>query len=302
MPVDAFLLALGAAALHAGWNILVARAEDVRAATTVALCLSVVLFAPVAAATWDVERLSHPVDRALGGARARVLPAAHDGLSRLGREPRLPDRTRCRAGARARRRMAGRSDAGSPCGRRGRARRPRRAARARSDRTGRPARRPARPRHRRPRSPATRSPTTKASSTRPRSRTSSSCSRRWRSWRCVAHIASPAGPRILRAEVGLASVAAALGSFGAYALVLAALELAPAASVAAVSETSVLFAVALGAVVLHERVTRRPRRRCGAHRRRRRRRRTAWRKAVLAILLTPIFTGSAKWARGAHFS
>ena len=64
MPIDAFLLALGAAALHAGWNILVARAEDVRAATTVALCLSVILFAPVAAATWDVDACRHPVDRA----------------------------------------------------------------------------------------------------------------------------------------------------------------------------------------------------------------------------------------------
>ena len=46
MPLDAFLLALGAAALHAGWNILVARAVDVRAATTVAISLSVILFAP----------------------------------------------------------------------------------------------------------------------------------------------------------------------------------------------------------------------------------------------------------------
>ncbi|MGH3028724.1 MAG: EamA family transporter, partial [Gaiellaceae bacterium] len=59
----------------------------------------------------------------------------------------------------------------------------------------------------------------------------------------------------VRQEVGLATVAAALGSFGAYALVLAALELASAAPVAAVRETSVLFAVALGAIVLHERVT-----------------------------------------------
>ena len=46
-----------------------------------------------------------------------------------------------------------------------------------------------------------------------------------------------------------------LASFGAYALALAALELASAAPVAAVRETSVLFAVALGAIVLHERVT-----------------------------------------------
>ena len=60
----------------------------------------------------------------------------------------------------------------------------------------------------------------------------------------------------VRAEIGPASVAAAVASFGAYALVLAALDRAPAASVAAVRETSVLFAVTLGAVVLKERVTR----------------------------------------------
>jgi drug/metabolite transporter (DMT)-like permease len=51
----AFALALAAAALHAGWNVLLAGARDVRAATTVALVLSVALFAPVAALTWDVE-------------------------------------------------------------------------------------------------------------------------------------------------------------------------------------------------------------------------------------------------------
>ncbi len=59
----------------------------------------------------------------------------------------------------------------------------------------------------------------------------------------------------LRSELGLTAVAAGLASFGAYALALAALSLASAPSVAAVRETSVLFAVLLGAVVLHERVT-----------------------------------------------
>ena len=49
------MLALGAAFLHAGWNLLLARARDVQAATAVVLGLSVLLFAPVAAATWDVE-------------------------------------------------------------------------------------------------------------------------------------------------------------------------------------------------------------------------------------------------------
>ena len=45
-------------------------------------------------------------------------------------------------------------------------------------------------------------------------------------------------------------------SFTAYALVLAALSLAPAAAVAAVRETSILLAVALGAVALREPVDR----------------------------------------------
>jgi drug/metabolite transporter (DMT)-like permease len=60
----------------------------------------------------------------------------------------------------------------------------------------------------------------------------------------------------VRAAVGPATVAAALASFGAYALVLAALTLAPAAAVAAVRESSVLVAVALGAAVLGEPVGR----------------------------------------------
>ena len=54
MPLSAFVLVLGAAVLHAGWNVLLARAVDVAAATTVALCLSVLLFAPLVAATWNV--------------------------------------------------------------------------------------------------------------------------------------------------------------------------------------------------------------------------------------------------------
>jgi drug/metabolite transporter (DMT)-like permease len=48
-------LALAAAALHAFWNLLIARARDVEAATAVVLALSVLMYAPVAALTWDVE-------------------------------------------------------------------------------------------------------------------------------------------------------------------------------------------------------------------------------------------------------
>jgi drug/metabolite transporter (DMT)-like permease len=55
VPLSALALVLAAAALHATWNVLLARARDVRAATTLALVVSVLLFAPVAAVTWDVD-------------------------------------------------------------------------------------------------------------------------------------------------------------------------------------------------------------------------------------------------------
>ena len=60
MSTQAFALAVGAAALHAVWNVLLARSRDVRAATVVALAVGVVVFAPVAVATWDVEGAAVP--------------------------------------------------------------------------------------------------------------------------------------------------------------------------------------------------------------------------------------------------
>jgi drug/metabolite transporter (DMT)-like permease len=56
VPTAALLLALAAAGLHAFWNLVIARARDVEAATAVVLALSIVLYAPVAVVTWDVER------------------------------------------------------------------------------------------------------------------------------------------------------------------------------------------------------------------------------------------------------
>jgi drug/metabolite transporter (DMT)-like permease len=53
-------LTLAAAALHAGWNVLLAGARDVRAATTVALALSVLVFAPASVVTWRVETAAIP--------------------------------------------------------------------------------------------------------------------------------------------------------------------------------------------------------------------------------------------------
>jgi drug/metabolite transporter (DMT)-like permease len=63
------------------------------------------------------------------------------------------------------------------------------------------------------------------------------------------------GTSVLRAELNRRSVAAGAGTFAAYAFVLGALQLASAASVAAVRESGVLVATALAAIVLRERIT-----------------------------------------------
>ena len=55
MATTALVLALAAAVLHAVWNLLLARARDVEAATAVTFAIGVVLFAPIAAARWDVS-------------------------------------------------------------------------------------------------------------------------------------------------------------------------------------------------------------------------------------------------------
>lgn len=53
-------LALGAAVLHALWNLLLAGSRDVLAATAVALASSLVVALPVAVVTWGVEREAIP--------------------------------------------------------------------------------------------------------------------------------------------------------------------------------------------------------------------------------------------------
>jgi drug/metabolite transporter (DMT)-like permease len=60
VPAGALGLALAAAVVHAVWNLLLARAEDTEAAAAVALCASVVLFALPAALTWDVDAGAWP--------------------------------------------------------------------------------------------------------------------------------------------------------------------------------------------------------------------------------------------------
>lgn len=55
VPAAAFALALASAFLHALWNVLLARERDPEPATAIAICTSVVVFAPVAALVWDVD-------------------------------------------------------------------------------------------------------------------------------------------------------------------------------------------------------------------------------------------------------
>jgi drug/metabolite transporter (DMT)-like permease len=51
----ALLLALGAATLHAVWNLLLRATRDTEAATAVSVVAFVIVLAPFAAATWDVD-------------------------------------------------------------------------------------------------------------------------------------------------------------------------------------------------------------------------------------------------------
>ena len=60
MSGAALALALGAAVLHALWNLLLAGSRDVLAATAVALGSSLVVALPFALATWEVEREAMP--------------------------------------------------------------------------------------------------------------------------------------------------------------------------------------------------------------------------------------------------
>ena len=60
MAPVALALALSAAVLHAVWNLILARQRDPEAATAIAMAAGVVCFAPVAAFSFDVERAVIP--------------------------------------------------------------------------------------------------------------------------------------------------------------------------------------------------------------------------------------------------
>ncbi len=252
MPPLAFALALAAAVLHAFWNILLARARDPESATTVALLAAVIVFAPVTALRFDAEWAVWPFIVVTS-----MLQLLYFAFSR-----RRTERPSCRSSTR--------SHAGSlrvvlvvsvvVLGHG--------------------------PRRRR---------SSVSSSSAPACCSFAACAARRShalafalgmacviaaytllDKRGITH-ASPVtylelsmipaaigyagattaakGRERIRAEFGASAVLAGLASFAAYALVLAALERASAASVAAVRETSVVMATVFAAVVLHERVS-----------------------------------------------
>ena len=254
MSAAAFALALGAAVLHATWNALLARAPDVRSATTVALVVAVVLFAPLAAATWSVDgaavpwivasvalellyflllttayghsdlSLVYPIARGsapilvlIGATAAGVtLGVVHAaGVLLVGLGVVL---VRGVHGAVDRRGVLLSLAIGATI-----------AGYTLVDNEG-----------------------IEHAGTLPYLEL------------VLAPVAvavmavqiTTGGVRSVRAELSWSAVVAGVLSFAAYALALAALELAPAASVAAIRETSILWAVALGAFILRERVTR----------------------------------------------
>lgn len=75
MPLSAFSLALGAAFLHATWNVLLAGARDSEAAAAVATLCGVALLAPVALITGGVSDAALPF-----AAASAVLHVAYLGL------------------------------------------------------------------------------------------------------------------------------------------------------------------------------------------------------------------------------
>lgn len=80
MPAEALAFALAAAALHAGWNVLLRGSADVEARTAVVLALSLLLYAPAAAATWSVSWAAAPyiaASAACEGAYFALLVAAY---------------------------------------------------------------------------------------------------------------------------------------------------------------------------------------------------------------------------------
>ncbi len=60
MPLTVLAIVLGAAAIHAFWNLVIARARDTQAVTALAIAVGVVVAAPIALLRWHVEPQAWP--------------------------------------------------------------------------------------------------------------------------------------------------------------------------------------------------------------------------------------------------
>ena len=255
MPADALALTLVAAALHAGWNTLIARAGDPEGAGAAAVLFAVTVFAPVAVVTWDVRASAIPYMAASAAAElvyfallaaayrrsemSLVYPIAR-GLAPVlvligaavatSFEPTAPEAGGVVAvaiGVLLVRGVTRRGDL---------------AATAMAvciaatiafytvvDKSG-----------------------LQHAATIPYFEVVLAT----QGILYASALAIFRGPDVIRRGFSRWSMAAGIGMFGAYGLVLAALRLAPAASVAAVRETSVVMATGLAAIYLHEHVSR----------------------------------------------
>jgi drug/metabolite transporter (DMT)-like permease len=253
MPASAFGLALAAAFIHALWNLLVARARDPEAATAVALLAAIVVFAPITAVVWEAKRAVWPfllATAALHLAYFALLAAAYRraelllvyplargsapvlvlvvGVAALGvGTSALQAAGVCLVGAgillvRGLRRSADWTGVAFGFGIAACI-----AAYTLVDKDGIRYANPI---------------------------TYLELATSLAALGYVGGVLVAKGAPALRREVSVAAVAAGLAMFGAYALVLAALQLAPAAPVAAVRETSIVIATAGAALVLKERL------------------------------------------------
>jgi drug/metabolite transporter (DMT)-like permease len=255
VPADALALTLAAAALHAGWNVLIARAGDPEGAGAAAVLFAVAVFAPVAALTWDVHAAAIPYMAASAAAELAyfaLLAAAYrrSEMSLVYPIARGLAPVLVLVGAVAV--TAARPSAAEAAGVvavavgvllvRGVGRRGDLTATVMAvciavtiacytvvDKSG-----------------------LRHAATIPYFEVVLAS----QGVLYATALAAVRGPGVVRRGFSRWSMAAGVGMFGAYALVLAALRLAPAAPVAAVRETSVVMATGLAAVSLHEHVTR----------------------------------------------
>lgn len=257
MPALALSFALAAAFLHAFWNLLLARARDTESATAVALIAAVVVFAPVTALTWRAESrvwpfiavtsvlqlvyfallatayrrselsVVYPLARGLAPVLVLVVGAA--ALAEATSVAQVVGVCLVAVGVLLVRglRRSGTASGGSSGVRWGLAIAATIAAYTLLDKHG-----------IRYAAPITYLELSMVPAT----------------VGYAGAVLAAKGRARLRAEVSAAAIAAGLASFGAYALVLAALARASAASVAAVRETSIVIATAVAAPLLRERV------------------------------------------------